>query len=72
MRFLKVKKMLKGAMVLLGLLCGYSSADAVVACPDPSVVTQPDGSTLTLLLHGDEWFSFSTTADGFTVVERCR
>ena len=69
MRFLKVKRMLKGAMVLLGLLCGYSSADAVVACPDPSVVTQPDGSTLTLLLHGDEWFSFSTTADGFTVVK---
>lgn len=69
MRFLKFKKMLKGAMVLLGLLCGYSSADAVVACPDPAVVTQPDGSTLTLLLHGDEWFSFSTTADGFTVVK---
>ena len=69
MRFLKAKRMLKGAMVLLGLLCGYSSADAVVACPDPSVVTQPDGSTLTLLLHGDEWFSFSTTADGFTVVK---
>ena len=54
---------------MLGLLCGYCSADAVVACPDPSVVTQPDGSTLTLLLHGDEWFSFSTTADGFTVVK---
>ena len=35
MRFLKFKKMLKGAMVLLGLLCGYSSADAVVACPTP-------------------------------------
>ncbi len=43
-------------------------AGAVVACPEPAVVFQPDGSSLTLLLHGDEWFNYSTTADGYTVV----
>ena len=32
-------------------------------------VTQPDGSLLTICLHGDEWQSFSTTSDGYTVVK---
>lgn len=70
MRLIKrAKQRLREAVVLLGLLCAYQSADAVVACPDPAVVTQPDGTRLTLVLHGDEWFSFSTTSDGYTVVK---
>lgn len=70
MRLIKrAKQRLREAVVLLGLLFAYQSADAVVACPDPAVVTQPDGTRLTLVLHGDEWFSFSTTSDGYTVVK---
>lgn len=61
--------MLRSVMAAMALVGGYTSAHAVTACPDPSVVTQPDGSSLTLLLHGDEWFSYSTTTDGFTVVK---
>ena len=32
-------------------------------------VLQPDGSYLSLRLHGDEWLSFNTTADGYSVVK---
>ncbi len=51
------------AAVLVALI-----ARAVVACPEPGVVSQPDGSTLSLTLHGDEWFNYATTVDGYTVV----
>ena len=35
----------------------------------PVDVLQPDGSTVTLLMHGDEFLSFMTTTDGYTVVK---
>ena len=35
-------------------------------------VTQPDGSTVTILLHGDEWKHFITTFDGYTIVKDTR
>ena len=54
-------------LLLMGLLCMV--ARAVPADPTPIVVTQPDGSTLTVVLHGDEFFHFTTTADGYTVVK---
>ena len=41
-------------LLLMGLLCMV--ARAVPADPTPIVVTQPDGSTLTVVLHGDEFF----------------
>lgn len=31
--------------------------------------TQPDGSWVTLELHGDEFYHFSTTTDGYTVLQ---
>lgn len=55
-------------MLLLGLLCQVA-AFAVVAYPYPFTVTQPDGSQLTLLGHGDEFCHFLTTTDGYTVVK---
>lgn len=42
---------------------------AVPAKPGKTKVTQPDGSTVTLVLHGDEFRHFTTTADNYTVVE---
>ena len=54
-------------LVALGLLC--LMARAIPADPTPAVITQPDGSTLTVVLHGDEFFHFTTTADGYTVVK---
>jgi len=41
------------------------SVYAVKAYPHPIVVTQPDGSTLTIQLHGDEFYNYRTTVDGY-------
>ncbi len=51
----------------LCLLCALRMM-AVPADPTPVTVTQPDGSQLTIALHGDEFYHFTTTADGYTVV----
>ena len=51
----------------MGLMCLI--ARAVPADPTPAQVTQPDGSKLTLVLHGDEFFNYLTTVDGYTVVK---
>lgn len=42
---------------------------AVPAYPWPVTVTQPDGSMVTLQLHGDEYYHFTTTSDGYTVLQ---
>ena len=41
---------------------------AVPAHPQPAKVMQPDGSFITIQLHGDEYMSYETTHDGYTVV----
>ena len=51
----------------MGLLC--LTARAIPADPSPTQVQQPDGTTLTITLHGDEFFHFTTTLDGYTVVK---
>ena len=53
-------------LLLMGLLCLV--ARAIPADPTPVKVTQPDGSTVTVTLHGDEFFHFTTTQDGYTVL----
>ena len=37
---------------------------AVTATPYPFTMTQPDGTTITVRLHGDEYHSYYTTEDG--------
>lgn len=51
----------------MGLLCLV--AQAIPADPRPVTVKQPDGSMLTIVLHGDEFFHYTTTVDGYTVVK---
>ena len=51
----------------MGLMC--LTARAVPADPTPAQVTQPDGTKLTLVLHGDEFLNYLTTSDGYTVVK---
>ena len=46
------------------LLAGILAARAVPAYPGPVKVTQPDGSTVTILLHGDENFHWITNEFG--------
>lgn len=58
------KVLLLLAMGLIGL-----KVLAIPADPTPVQVTQPDGSTITVKLHGDEFFHFTTTTDGYTILK---
>lgn len=57
------------AILIIAIFANAHQAHAIVACPDPAIIQQPDGSKLTLMLHGDEWFNYNTTHDGYTVVK---
>ena len=50
--------------IIFLLLLSFQTAMAVRAYPYPIQVRQPDGSTMTILLHGDEFFHYATTVDG--------
>ena len=50
-------------------MCSVSQMLAVPAAPYPVQKTQPDGSTLTVHINGDEFYHFYTTTDGYTVVK---
>lgn len=49
------------------LLASTINAAAIIANPEPVKFNQPDGSIVTLSLHGDERCSFTTTSQGYTV-----
>ena len=54
-------------LMTLGMLA--LTATAIPADPTPVKVTQPDGSTVTVRLHGDEFFHLTQTLDGYTLVK---
>lgn len=45
----------------------FQNTYAIRAIKNPITVTQPDGSTVTILLHGDEFRNTRTTIDGYLV-----
>ena len=45
------------------------SVFSVPAIPYPIEVTQPDGTTLTIRLHGDEFLNYATTEDGYMITK---
>ncbi|MBQ3363130.1 MAG: M6 family metalloprotease domain-containing protein [Muribaculaceae bacterium] len=55
------------SLFVLGLMC--LTLQAVPADPTPGQITQPDGTKLTVILHGDEFFNYLTTEDGYTIVK---
>ncbi len=61
---------LAGALILLAAVLMLSSGTAwgISASPDPVTVEQPDGSSITLFLKGDEYFHWNEDATGFPVV----
>ncbi len=65
MRNTRMKHLLTALFLLAG---GWFPAHAVPADPTPVTVTQPDGSTLTVRLRGDEFFHFYETLDGVPLV----
>lgn len=60
---------IKSAILATCLLIGTATAVAVPAKRTPFTVTQPDGTTLTLRLYGDERMHFLLTDDDKIVVE---
>jgi M6 family metalloprotease-like protein len=63
------RMMKKIAMLAMAMLLGTASLMARPGYSKPVDVIQPDGTTVTLLMHGDEFLSFITTTDGYTVVK---
>lgn len=56
--------------VLTFIVVGALTASAVPAHPRPVDVTQSDGTKLTVRLVGDEFYHFSMTTDGYTLLQR--
>ena len=56
-------------MILMTMLLSTASLWARPALSTPVDVKQPDGTVITLCLRGDEFLSFTTTIDGYTVVK---
>lgn len=61
------KKLLLSAAFAFGIAM---QSMALPADPTPRVITQPDGSTITIVMHGDEYGSYITTTDG-QIIQRC-
>lgn len=59
-----MKKYTLMLMVLLYSVHTY----AVPAYPYAEKISQPDGTELTIRMHGDEYLNWTTTSDGYTVV----
>ncbi|MBR1551755.1 MAG: M6 family metalloprotease domain-containing protein [Muribaculaceae bacterium] len=53
----------------LAALVITATASAMPAHPAPARVAQPDGDSITVKLVGDEFFHYTTTADGYTVLQ---
>jgi M6 family metalloprotease-like protein len=62
-----MKKIL--SFVTLAIAFGIQSVLAVPAHKGAVKMTQPDGTTVTIRLHGDEYLSFNTTTDGYSIVK---
>jgi M6 family metalloprotease-like protein len=63
-----IKNLFKTTALSL-LLCSGLSVYAAPAYPGPITWTNPDGSTVTIRMHGDEWFNFVTTEDGTLITK---
>ncbi len=66
-----MNKIIIYSISLLILLTGFSfTAKAVRAYPNPITVTQPDGTTITIQMHGDEFLNWTTC--GGSLVQKGR
>lgn len=56
-------------LVFLGIGLTLTAQQRVPARPEPAVVMQPNGDSLTIRLVGDEWHHHRMTVDGYMVVQ---
>ena len=54
---------------LIVFLIPSVSLNAVPASPFPVNISQPDGTVLTIRIHGDEFFNYKTTVDGYPLIQ---
>jgi M6 family metalloprotease-like protein len=54
---------------LFQIVVSSGSVFSVGAYPFPQEVTQPDGTVLTIRQHGDEWYNWTTTTDGYRILK---
>lgn len=57
----------KFTFILFCFIFFVLKTEAVPAYPYPVTITQPDGTTLTIRLHGDEHRKFRSTMDGYVI-----
>lgn len=55
-------------LMLLILVLPGGDVFAVPSYPKPMIVTQADGTTITVRAYGDESFNYTTTSDGYNLV----
>lgn len=65
-------KTIRTFLLLISLSLFVFQTWAVPAYPYPVKITQPDGSTLNLLLKGDEHHHYATTEDGIAVIRNSK
>jgi len=58
---------IKNVLMCVALLMMAVTLTAVPAKRGLVKAVQPDGTTVSIQLHGDEWLHFTTTTDGYTV-----
>jgi M6 family metalloprotease-like protein len=56
------------SLLLTVCMAAMNPAQAGPASPDPTQITQPDGTTFQAVMRGDEFQGWMETADGYTVV----
>jgi M6 family metalloprotease-like protein len=56
------------AIICIVFLIGSNNVSGIGADPNPQIIRQPDGSVLTVHIHGDEWFNWVATADGYRII----
>ena len=64
--------MKKSLMIVMAMLLGITSVWSRPATRGVAQITQPDGSTLSIRLKGDEWRHYNTTADGYALTRDTR
>ena len=60
------------SLILLLVICVLHSGFSSPAYPRKIKFTQPDGSTITITLKGDERSKWAVTADGYTLLSNSK